>query len=146
MKEYLPLQEFLQGHSPLLIELLGDPFNSGFNAILIISPYDKGMEKREYERISADVRVYFIYNNAMCSGKIKNLSKNGMYVETETCLPLQSRIDALISMINVKDDYFKVPVKVARADRKSTIHHGAGVMLLKRPQHYIKLLESLRSP
>ena len=41
------------------------------------------MKKRAYERISVNVPVSFFCDNEEYTGTMKNLSNNGMFIETE---------------------------------------------------------------
>jgi hypothetical protein len=108
------------------------------------------MKKREYERISSNMQVNYFYNNAMYTGTVTNLSKNGMYIKTEASLPFKSKFEVLIPfkskidiIIPLEDEVMEVPVKVRRLVKEDGHYEGMGVELSNPSQDYLEFLNKL---
>ncbi|MEN8264979.1 MAG: PilZ domain-containing protein [Nitrospirota bacterium] len=110
------------------------------------------MKKRQLERVPVDVPVSFFYDNALYIGNATNLSNNGMYIESEMCLPFQSKFEIYFSsnskvnlLIPLKYEDIEVPVKVKRLIKTDGCYNGMGVELLNQSQDYLDFVESFRS-
>ena len=108
------------------------------------------MKKRTYERIPLDMKVSFIQSNTKYSGTVKNISKNGMYIESDTSLPFNSKLELQLSFkaklsvyITFNNNIFGVPVRVKRLVKDGDSFIGMGIMLLNSPPLYMDFLSSL---
>ena len=108
------------------------------------------MKKRSFERIPVDILVNFFYDNALYPGTVTNLSKNGMYIETEMCLPFKSKFEIFLSsgskvnlLFPLKDEDVKVPVKVRRLVKTGDDYNGMGVELINLSEDYQIFVNSL---
>ncbi len=107
------------------------------------------MRKRQFERVSVDVTVSFFYDNALYTGKATNLSNNGMYIESDMCLPFQSKFELFLStnskvqlLFPLKYEDIEVPVKVKRLVKADDCYNGMGVELLNHSEEYLDLIKS----
>jgi hypothetical protein len=98
------------------------------------------MEKRASRRIHANLELRYPCRNKFCSGRVTNLSENGMFIDTEMDFPVQSKFDILISL---REDVLKVPVKISRLVKTDNIYKGMGVELLNLPKKYLEFLIKL---
>jgi hypothetical protein len=95
------------------------------------------MPKRESERMLSNVPLIFPCCNTFYSGKVKNLSENGMFINAEIFIPLESRFEVILKM---KEDILKVPVRLVRIVKSGDTYEGMGVKLLNLPEKYLELL------
>jgi hypothetical protein len=109
------------------------------------------MKKRHFERIGVSVPVCYFYNNALYTGTVTNLSKSGMYIETEICLPFKSIFEIFLSsrlkvefLIPSHNENFTVPVKVRRLVKTDVCYNAMGVELSNPPEEYSTFLGSFR--
>ena len=108
------------------------------------------MKKRAHERISLDLEINFLQFKTKYAGTVKDISKNGMYIETDTPLPFNSKLDihmplkaSLKILINFNNEVLEVPVQVKRLVKKGTSFNGMGVMLLNFTPSYMDFMSSL---
>ncbi len=106
------------------------------------------MKKRANERISVNVQVSFFCDNEEYTGMIKNLSNNGIYIETEICPTLKSILRTFISakfniVIPSRTGVLEVPVKVRRVAETNGYDMGLGVELLNPQENYLAFVSSL---
>ncbi len=108
------------------------------------------MKKRAYERIPLDMKASFIQSNTKYLGVIKNISKNGMYIESDAPLPFNSKLELQLSFmaklridITFNNKVLGVPVRVKRLVKDGDFFLGMGVMLLSSSQSYMDFLSSL---
>ncbi|HDY70699.1 MAG TPA: PilZ domain-containing protein, partial [Nitrospirae bacterium] len=83
------------------------------------------MKKRAHERIPLDMEISFLQSDTKYSGTVKDISKNGMYIETDTPLPFDSKLDLhmpfkgrLKILIDLNNEVLEVPVQVKRLVQK----------------------------
>ncbi len=98
------------------------------------------MKKRACERIPSNVKVDFFCSNAMYTGTLKNVSKRGMCIDTDTCFPLQSEFEVRIPFNN---EIIEVPVKVRRLIKTDDYYIGIGVELLNSHGRYHEFVSGL---
>ncbi len=98
------------------------------------------MKKRAYERIPSNVKIDFFSSNAMYRGTLRNVSKKGMCIDTDTCLPLKSEFEVRIPFNN---EVIEVPVKVRRLIKTEDYYKGIGVELLNSHREYQEFVSSL---
>lgn len=106
--------------------------------------------KRAYERIPLDLEISFLKFNTKYSGTVKDISKNGMYIESYTPLPFKSKIDLHLPfkanfkiLIDFNSEVLEVPVQVKRLVKKGTSFIGMGVMLLNFSPSYMDFMSGL---
>ena len=112
----------------------------------------KFMKKRAHERIPLDMEISFLQSDIKYSGTVKDISQNGMYIEVDTPLPFNSKLDLhmpfkarLKVLIDVNNEVLEVPVQVKRLVKKGTSYIGMGVMLLNSSQSYMDFMSGLPS-
>jgi hypothetical protein len=108
------------------------------------------MKKRAHERIPADLEVNFMCENSSYTGRVTNLSKNGMYIEAETPLPFRSKFEVFFPFnlklgINIPngDEVLEVRVKVRRLVKKDDYFNGMGVELTNISDEYLEFLSGI---
>ena len=103
-------------------------------------------ERRAYERIPTRMEARFFCGNRYYSGKITDISEQGMFINTALRLPVDSSIEI---MMLINDQVTRVPVKVKRTV-ESTYRSdnfssgGMGVELMKSPTEYLGYVSSLK--
>jgi hypothetical protein len=100
------------------------------------------MQKRAYERINTNVRVKFLYGSDLYSGTVTNLSENGMYIQTNRCLPFDAKFDILFQL---KGEVKKFPIKVFRIEKTDGFYNGMGVELIEHPRDYLEFVKKLKA-
>ena len=110
----------------------------------------KRAKERAYGRMLLDMKVRFLRFNTKYSGTIKNISQNGMYIETDTPLPFNSKLDLHIPfkarlkiLIDFNNEVLEVPVRVKRLVKSGTSFTGMGVMLLNSSPSYKDFMSGL---
>ena len=108
------------------------------------------MKKRAYERVSLEQKVQFLISEDMYPATIKNISQNGMFIETEEPLPFHSNLDAnlpfkynLKVLIDCKKDVLEVPVRVKRLVKNGSSFKGIGVALVNTSEEYMDFMSTL---
>jgi hypothetical protein len=101
-------------------------------------------ERRAFNRIPAYIGVHFFFGNSLCSGTIKNLSENGMLVDTKICFPLQSRFDILFPL-KQKEDSFNIPAEVSRVIKEGSFYDAMGVKVVYQPHEYLEYVTHLKA-
>ncbi len=94
-------------------------------------------EQRNYKRIPVNLYANIFYRKKLYKSKVVDLSKGGIGLETEKCLPLKSKFELLIRKSRVK-----VPVRVSRLIKDDITCHGMGIKILKQQPNYKKLFDS----
>jgi hypothetical protein len=98
------------------------------------------MEKRAYVRIDASLPINYFCENILYSGKVKNLSENGMFISTSNFLPCDNRIDLFMPL---KEEMSKFPATIIRIEKINDLKYNIGVELLNPPQKYFKFVNNL---
>ena len=108
------------------------------------------MKKRAYERVALDKKVQFLISEELYPATIKNISQNGMFIETEAPLPFHSNLDAnlpfkynLKVLIDFKNDILEVPVRVKRLVKNGSAFNAMGVALIDTSQEYMDFMSGL---
>ena len=107
-------------------------------------------DKRAHERIPLDMEIIIFKFNTTYSGTLKNISKNGMYIETDKKpLPSNSKLNLHLTykaklkvFITFNNSTFEVPVQVKRLVEGESPSIGMGVMLLNWSRPYWDFLDS----
>ena len=92
------------------------------------------VDKRAFSRIPVNIDARFFHGNIFYSGIIRNLSEQGMYIETKKCLPSDSMF---VVIIREENDLLKVIAKVKRASINTDTCLGMGVELLSPSSGYL---------
>ena len=101
------------------------------------------MERRAFNRIPTYLFVKFFCRDSLSYGIVKNLSENGMYIDTGMCLPLESNFEILIPTSN--EETLNVLVKFKRLVKTAGFYDGIGVELLNPPDNYLEFVARLRA-
>ena len=98
-------------------------------------------EKRLYERKLSHLYVSYESDSHLCKGIVKNISKNGMYIETKEPLPSNAVFNVLITFIRVpwNKNILTLPVKTIRVDKADKTYNGIGVEVLDPPKKYLDI-------
>ena len=97
----------------------------------------RNIPKRESERLLSNIPIIFPCWNTFYSGRVMNLSGNGMYINANICFPVKLRLEVLLKM---NDDILKVPVEIVRIVRSGNSCEGMGVKLISIKEKYFELL------
>ena len=101
------------------------------------------MEKRAFRRYPVNINVKFYCCSSVYSGTVKNLSENGMYIDTtEMHFPSDSRLEIVFATDELK---FHVPVKFVRLTTSPDYQDGFAVEISNPPREYYKLLNNVIS-
>ena len=98
------------------------------------------MEKRAFERSTADLKAEYYYCNNVYSGTVRNLSKKGMFINTKGDIPLYSKCELRLNLI---ETILKIPVKASRIVRGENGYDGIGVEILNPSQQYLEHVKGL---
>jgi hypothetical protein len=111
--------------------------------VSIIEKPKQFMERRAFERMSANIHVKFYWDNTVYFGTVTNFSVNGMFINTiKIIFPLCSQFEIFIPSINNK--VLKLPVKVSRLAERNCIYYGMGVELLNIPEDSLEFINDMR--
>jgi hypothetical protein len=92
------------------------------------------MEKRAFERIASDLTVKFYCCSEGCDGKAKDLSENGMFINTcENCFPVNYPFEIYIPS---DGKLLKIPVTISRREILSGSMSGIGISFINAPKEH----------
>jgi len=97
-------------------------------------------DKRKCERKLVREKVIYSFGNVFYSGNLRNVSKEGMFVETAYCLPVDA---SMILVMKYNDSFLNLRVKVKRLVRKSGSYKGMGLQLMNAQGRYLEYVDSL---
>jgi hypothetical protein len=101
------------------------------------------MQRRAFDRVSANIPVRFSCCNVDYTGIIIDLSENGMYINMhEMSFPFDSRLEIIIPLNAI---ILKVPVEVSRITKTGNIFNGMGVYLSNAPEDYLDFVRQIKS-
>ncbi len=110
------------------------------------------MKKRAFERTPINMQADFFYNDAMYTGIVKNISKNGMYIETSSDLPFKSKFGLLIPVkskfelrIPFNEEFLEFNVKLRRIVKTDGNYDGMGIEILNPTQKYLEFFSKYKS-
>ena len=95
------------------------------------------MKKRAFERIPSDTQINFSFMDTIYGGVVTNFSNNGMYINTEKCLPRKSTFEILLPY---KEEVLKLPAQVKRVIERHGFCDAMGVKLLNPPIPYLEFV------
>ncbi len=107
------------------------------------------MKERAFPRKTVNIQADFIYEKARYAGTVTNLSKKGMYINTELRLPLRSNLvhtffkSKFEIFLPFNGNILKVPLKVRRLVKTDGFYNGIGADVYNPPQDYFELIDSL---
>ena len=108
------------------------------------------IKKRAHERMPLEMNVHFFHFKSMYPGTIKNVSQNGMYIESNENLPFHSKLDLHIPfksrlkiIINFKNEMIEIPVQIKRIVKNGSATTGMGVKLVNVPMNYMLFMRNL---
>ena len=99
------------------------------------------MEKRAFERVSANIDIRFFLGNTVFPATAVNISESGMCLNTEIFLPSFSKLDLLLVS---KDHILKIPV-IIKWTTPLDLYERTGVEVIKGSNEYMKFVSGLRS-
>ena len=101
------------------------------------------MEKRTIERLNSGLAVIFRCNDTVYSGKVTNLSKKGICINTEECfLPCSYEINLYIPLL------IKIKIlscRISRIVKIDDLNYTIGVELLNPPKDYLEFVGGLEN-
>lgn len=101
--------------------------------------YNKGQEeKRSYPRKPSHLFVRYSYGSNIFTGIALNLSKNGLFIKSVKGLPVQTRSDVLIPLVQ---EVLKVPINIQWMIKIDMNYSGMGVQVLNPPNEYLDFVE-----
>ena len=98
------------------------------------------LERRKFERKLVREKVIYSFGNIFYSGRLSNVSSEGMFVETVYCFPVDA---TLMLMMKKNESFVNLIVKVKRLVRNSGLYKGMGVQLMNSPGSYLKFVDNL---
>jgi Tfp pilus assembly protein PilZ len=98
------------------------------------------MQQRNYERIAANLALRFPCHNTFYPGTAVDISQGGLFINTELCFPVKSRMEVLIKLRN---EILKVPVEIVRTAKSDHRCQGMGVRILNISRKYLELFSKL---
>lgn len=96
------------------------------------------MGRRSCDRFPVTIGVKFFFGSTLCSGAVKNISKRGMYIKADVCLPFGSNIDLMICL---KEGSLSVPVRICRL---GNTYNAFGVQVDSPSREYLSLVERIK--
>ena len=99
------------------------------------------MEKRDAERIQANLDVNYYCGNTVCHGTVTNISEKGMFINTKIEFPFDLNFELNIQL---GTEMLKAPVTVKRIVRTDNYYGGIGVELSDPPRSYLEFIERLK--
>jgi len=98
------------------------------------------VDKRASSRIPVNIDARFFHGNIFYSGIVRNLSEQGMFIDTKKCFPSDSMFVVIIREENYD---LKVIAKVKRASTNADACLGMGVELLSPSAGYLDFIHGL---
>lgn len=112
-----------------------------------VEQLDAQVDRRAYERYPASLQARLFFGNMIYSGKVTNISKKGMFVNTNIRFPVNTEF-MMVVLLNNRT--VKIPIKVRRTIKRESGYNsrtdcGIGVELLDAPQPYIDFVGTRKS-
>ena len=98
------------------------------------------MEQRRSKRISQNFKAAFPCCNKLYAGTVSNFSENGMLIDSEISIPINSRFEILFQ---IGKEILKIPAIHMRLVKNGIKYNGMGVELLYPPQKYLKFVREM---
>ena len=100
------------------------------------------MEKREFKRTEITLPVKYLCENMLYNGTVKNISENGMFINTCNFLPCNNKVELLIPL---KEEISRFSAIIRRIEREDDSRYNIGIELLNPPEKYMEFINSLKS-
>ncbi len=106
------------------------------------------MQRRAFERLSANIQARLLWGSAIYPGVVRDLSEDGMFINTKMSLPVDSMFQVAIF---ANGNVLTIPVNVRRSVKTHDFNNwkngknGIGVKLLNLPSNYLEYVNSLKS-
>lgn len=100
------------------------------------------MEKRSFRRMTSKIDARLFHGNLFYSGTVLNFSEQGMFLNSNLCLPSDS---LCLIMIRENSSLFNFLAKVKYAKRTDDYSRGMGIELLNPSKHYLDFVENFSS-
>ena len=110
-----------------------------------------GPEKRQHRRIQKSCEVEFYANSKTYRGVSGNFSIDGLFINTDNLLPLQSVVSITVHLPDGSTSKLKGRVRQVHKMTGSTaqsgqiLESGMGIEVMERDSNYIKFFMSLLS-
>jgi hypothetical protein len=98
------------------------------------------LERRKFVRKLVREKVIYSFGNIFYSGRLSNVSGEGMFIETAYCFPVYA---TLMLMMKKDENFINLIVKVKRLVRNRGSYKGIGVQLMNSPGSYLKFVDNL---
>jgi hypothetical protein len=98
-------------------------------------------EKRAYPRKSSNLYARLYCGEKTFTAVVTNISKNGMRIKSSKRLPIMSKSQIFIPLIQV---VLKSSIKIVRLIRTDDVYYGMGVQVLHPKKDYLNLVEDLK--
>jgi hypothetical protein len=100
------------------------------------------MIKRALSRIPSNIKVEFCCcASDNYSGITTNMSEKGMFISTEMCFPLDSKLNILMEW---NKNVINIPVIIRWLRKFEGLYNGIGVEIMDAPLKYLELVARLR--
>ena len=98
------------------------------------------MDKRDLERVTANIMIRFYCIDTEYSGTIINLSRNGMCINIgDNFLPCGTKVKLFVPLIK---KVVNIDAKISWIIKLSDLNFTIGVKLVKTPNDYIEFANS----
>lgn len=101
-------------------------------------------ERRAHKRIKYSAALRFFcgeHFHSLYYGTIKDISQNGIYINTMACFPYDSELELLIC---IQDDILQVPAKVRRILREDGFYCAMGLTIVDPSEKFLKFFNGIQ--
>ncbi len=96
------------------------------------------MNKRSFKRVTYRLYAKFFSGEEMCTAVVKNLSKNGMRIDSKLKLPSDPKFQL---SVHLKDHVIKVSAKMRRIIIKGDSIEGIAVVIENPSKEYLEFFD-----
>jgi hypothetical protein len=100
------------------------------------------MQRRNFERIPANLKSRFICGNLSYYATVKNCSESGLCVTTSAFLPCGNEVEVHIPL---KKDVLKLSAIIVRLLKIDDFNYTFGIELADPPESYLEFIDTLRN-
>ncbi len=97
------------------------------------------MQQRKYKRIPVNIPLRFACGRTFVPGTAKNLSETGLFVNTKSSFPVESKMEVLMKL---EDEILIVPIEIVRVRESDHNGTGMGVRILNVPKKYVECISN----
>jgi hypothetical protein len=100
-------------------------------------------EKIHCEKLSKKIDTSYFFGNALASGTVTDISEDCMCINTKTCLPLNAKIELLISS---HENFLNVSAKIRRVllMMEDSKDNSMTVEVLNPTRKYLEFVNTFR--